>query len=191
MADVHTPIHQAWKSHTSVPAAEVVPTVEVFHLGDAVLRRRVLEAVQNLPAQALLLDPPLAALPVHLPVGRGRVVMVLAADEVGQHLPPRPPALALQRRRPHFIVVCRLPPHVDHAVDARGAAEHLAPGVVERAPAQARDGLRLEAPVHLGVGDAPEVALYVSYYNRDQLSATIDSGISINQKRRTHQPNRS
>jgi hypothetical protein len=56
------------------------------------------------------------------------------------------------------VVVAPLTAHVDHRVDGRAAAEHLAPCVVESAPVQPGLGFRLEAPVRARIVDREEIA---------------------------------
>src|SRR5215217_8586638 len=56
-----------------VAGAEIVAAVEVGHGRDALLRRRLGEGVENLPAHARMLDPPFAAGAVVL-AGRRDVV---------------------------------------------------------------------------------------------------------------------
>ena len=89
----------------------VVAAVEIVDLGNAGLGRRLAEGVENLPGQPHILDPPLAALAV-MRVGAADVV--LRALEIGQHVVPSPAGIA---ELAPIVVIARLPPHVDHAVD--------------------------------------------------------------------------
>ena len=91
--------HAAALVHLEVGVAEVVAAVELGDLGDAALRGGLAPGVEDLPADAPLLDAQLAAGAVEL-VGPVRVV--LDPDEVGQDLPPRPAAVA--ERRPVVVV---------------------------------------------------------------------------------------
>ena len=146
------PAHAAALVDLEIAAALVVAAVEVGHARDADLGRRLAEGVEDLPGQALLLDPPLAARAVHL-VGAGG--KILGALEVRQDVVPAPAAVA---RLAPAVVVARLAAHVDHAVDRRAAAEHAAARIVERAAVQAGLGLGLEAPVGARVVLGVEVA---------------------------------
>ena len=76
--------------------------------------------------------------------GIGATLPALGAAEVGQAI-----AIVPTRRAKSlpFVEVSRVPAHVDHAVDRRRAAEHLALRAVETAAAQARLRLGDEAPV--------------------------------------------
>ena len=60
--------------------------------------------------------------------------LVLVAEEVGQHVVPRP---ALAARLAPQVVVARLAAHVDHAVDGGAAAEHAAARIGEAAAVEA------------------------------------------------------
>ena len=146
------PAHAALLVDLEVAAALVVAAVEVVHLGYAVLGRRFAEEVQHAPGQAHVLDPPLAALTVQF-VGAAHAV--LRAPEVGQQVGPAPAGIA---ELAPMVVVGGLAAHVDHAVDRRAAADHLAARVVQRAPVEARLGLGLEAPVRPRVAHGVEVA---------------------------------
>ena len=135
-----------------IAAAFVVAAVEVVGLGDADLRCRLAKGIEDLPTDARLLDAPLAAGAVRL-VGAGREI--LAALEVGQHVVPRPAGVA---ELAPLVVVARLAAHVDHAVDRRAAAQHLAARVGEGAAVEAGLRLGLEAPVGASVAHAIEIA---------------------------------
>ena len=56
------------------------------------------------------------------------------------------------------VVVARLAAHVDHAVDARRAAEHLAARIAQHAAVQPGVGLGLVQPVGARVADAVQIA---------------------------------
>src|SRR6202008_342962 len=60
------PAHAALLVDLEIAAALIVAAVEVVGLGDAGLRRRLLEGVEDGPADARLLDAPLAARAVEL-----------------------------------------------------------------------------------------------------------------------------
>ena len=95
-------------------------------------------------------QPPPAA------VHRARAgVVVLRLEEVGQHVVPAPAEVA---ELAPVVVVRRLAPHVDHAVDRRAPAQHLAARVDEAAPVEAGLRRRLHHPVGAGVADAVEIA---------------------------------
>ena len=139
-----------------VAAALVVAAIEILDLGDAGFRRRVAEGVQDLPADARLLDAPLAAARVQVLEGVLRErPLVLVLLEVGQHVVPAPAGIA---HLPPGVVVARLAAHVDHAVDRRAAAQHLAARIGEAAAVEARLLRGLEAPVGARVAHQVEVA---------------------------------
>ena len=146
------PAHAALLVDVEVAAALVVAAVEVVGPGDADLGRGRPEGLEDLPAQAHVLDPPLAARAVGLV---GALVEVLGAGEGGQHVVPAPAGVA---ELAPVVVVARLAAHVDHAVDRRAAAQHPAARIVERAAVEARLRLGLEAPVGPGVVLGVEVA---------------------------------
>mmetsp|Transcript_6308 Transcript_6308/g.25549 ORF Transcript_6308/g.25549 Transcript_6308/m.25549 type:complete len:320 (+) Transcript_6308:1316-2275(+) len=124
------------------------------------------KSVEDGPAQPLLLHPPLALAAagrvVHLGKARGRcfrlvqppVVFVLA--EGAQHPLPAPGVVSGQRGP--VVVVAALATHIDHAVDAGAATQHLAARVAQVAAVEPGLGLGLEAPVGARVADAVEVA---------------------------------
>ena len=139
-----------------VAAALVVAAVEVVDLGNAGLGRRLAEGVEDLPADARVLDAPFPAAGVQALEGVGlHRPLVLVPLEVGQHVVPGPAGVA---HLPPQVVVARLPAHVDHAVDGGAAAEHAAARVVEAAAVEARLLGRLEAPVGARVAHQVEVA---------------------------------
>src|SRR5690606_4518497 len=131
-----------------VADALVVPAVEVVGGRDAGLLRRLREGVEDGPVQALLLHAPLAAGAPALGVEArggvevvGALVEVLVPPEVGQALVPAPAGVGAEAvARAPAVVVARLAAHVDHAVDAGTAAQHLAARVAQRAAVQARVG---------------------------------------------------
>ncbi len=145
------PAHAAFLVDFEIAAALVAAAIEIDHLGYADLGGRVAKRVEDLPRQALLLDPPFAAGAVHL-VRAARVVF--GAFVVGQHIVPSPAGIA---ERLPFCKIARLAAHVDHAVDRRAAAQHPAARVADRAPVQAGFGLGLEAPVGARVADAIQI----------------------------------
>ncbi len=145
------PAHAATLVHLEVGVAEVVAAVELRDLGDAAFRGRVAPGVQDLPVH-----PPF--LHAQLPAGsveRVRSVdVILGALEVGQDLVPGPAAIA---ERGPVIVVALLTAHVDHRVDRRAAAQHLAAGVADRAPVEPLVRLGLVAPVGARIADGVQV----------------------------------
>jgi hypothetical protein len=87
---------------------------------------RLLESVEHGPAHPLLLDAPFAAGTVHLVFA---AIKILGLAEEGQNIVPAPAGAA---HLPPEIVITRLAAHVDHAVDRRRAAEHLAARIAQR-----------------------------------------------------------
>ena len=145
------PAHALPLVHLEKARAFVVAVVEVGAGLDAELLRALLHRFEDLPAQPLRGDLPAAADAVH----RARAaVMVFGLQEVGQDVVP-PPA-EVPELLP-VIVVRRLAPHVDHAVDRGAAAQHLAAGVDEAAPVEAGLRRRLHHPVGAGVADTVEI----------------------------------
>lgn len=82
--------------------------------------------------------------------------MVFVQLEVGQGVVPGPVAVARQLR-PLVVVTC-LAAHVDHAVDARRAAQRLAARVTQRAAIQTSVRFGVEQPVGARVANAIQVA---------------------------------
>ncbi len=104
------------------------------------------------PVHARRLDAPFAACPVKLALAEE---MVRLPAKQRQHVVPAP---APEPELAPVIVVGRLPAHVDHGVDRRRAADHLAARIVERAAVEARFGLGLEHPVGARIADREQVA---------------------------------
>jgi len=164
--------------------AVVVAPVEILGGRDAGLLSGLRKGIQHIPAQALFLHPPFAArgalaAPSVGALVRGRAaveagpfllicaawsrvlrrveaVVVLVGHEGGQHLLPAPRVVAGQCGP--LVVVARLAAHVDHAVDARTAAQHLAARIPQRAAVQTRLGFGAELPIRSGIADAVEIA---------------------------------
>ncbi len=135
-----------------IAGAFIVAGIEIGDRLDAVLRRRLAPGVEDVPAQARKFDAPFAA---------GRVVlawpeeMVLVLLEIGQHVLPGP---AGQPELAPMVVVTGLAAHIDHGVDGRGAADHLAARVIEAATVETRLGFRLEHPVRARIADGEQIA---------------------------------
>src|SRR4029077_18739645 len=81
--------------------------------------------------------------------------MIDMPAKVRPHIVPRP---AGQAELAPMIVVTGLTEHVDHAVDRRRAADHLAARIVKTPAIEARFGLRLEQPVSARVTDGKKIA---------------------------------
>ena len=140
----------------------VVAAVEVFRGRDAGLLRGLRERIEDLPRQPLLLDAPFAAGPRTAGVETGRGMhlvgaapVVLVAQEVRHAVLPTP-RIVTGELRP-LVVVARLAAHVDHAVDAGAAAEHLAARIAQRAAVQPGVRVGTEQPVGARIADAVEV----------------------------------
>ena len=131
--------------------AFVVAGVEVRDGRDAVLVRRFATSVENFPGQPRLLDAPFAALCV-MPALE-KMIDVLAEER--PHVVPRP---AGQAELAPLVVVGGLAEHVDHAVDRRRAADHLAARIVQRTAIETRLRLGLEQPVGARIADGIEIA---------------------------------
>ena len=149
-----------------VADAFVVAAVEVVAARQAGLDGGGEKGVEDRPVQALLLDAPFAALALagRIEPGRGvervgALVEVLVLEEVRQALAPAPARVgAVAVADAPAVVVARLPAHVDHAVDAARAAQHLAARIAQAPAVQAGGGLGRVQPVGARVADAIEVA---------------------------------
>ena len=145
--------------HLKIRGAEVVATVEFGDLRNPALLGSVSPSVEDRPIDAPLLYPQF------VPACRFRrrcavefvraVLVVLRAFEDRQHVVPTPAAIA---EFCPVVVVARLSAHVDHRVDRRAAAEHLATGVADHATVQARLRHRFKAPVGTRIADGEQVA---------------------------------
>ena len=69
---------------------------------------------------------------------------ILGPLKVGQHILITPSACAVALP---IVEVTSVAAHEDHAVDRRGAADNLAPRLMDRPAAETRLGLGIEAPV--------------------------------------------
>jgi len=132
--------------------ALVVAAIEVVDLGDADLGRRVAHRVEDVPGNARPLDAPLAAGRVQLAFA---AVMVLVAEEIGQHVVPAP---APQPQLPPAVVIGRLTAHVNHPVDRGAAADDATARISDVAAVQARLRRGAEAPVGALMADRVEVS---------------------------------
>src|SRR6266516_2157625 len=131
--------------------ALVVTGVEIGDALDASLFRRRAEGVEDIPAYARRLDAQFAADRVRLALAEK---MVLMPAEERQHVigtPAGKPELA------PMVVIGGLAAHVDHGVDGRGAAYHLAARIVEAAAVEARLRLGLEHPVRARIADGEKI----------------------------------
>ncbi|MNE37513.1 hypothetical protein D3C80_1313670 [compost metagenome] len=105
-----------------------------------------------MPGQALAFHPPLAARAVQVAIP---AEVILHLEEQRPQLFPAPAGVAFGGPA---VVVTGLAAHVDHPVDRRAAAEHLAARVLQRTAVEAGDFVGVEAPVGTRVADAIEVA---------------------------------
>jgi len=108
-----------------ITRAFVVAGVEIVDRLDAALLGGDAEGFQEVPAHALALDPPFAAGRMRIAVPQEVMLMPL---EIGQHVVPTP---AAEAELAPMVVIGRLPAHIDHRIDGRGAADHLAARIVE------------------------------------------------------------
>ena len=114
---IGAPQHRAQKRLAGVPAhastlidfklahAVVVAAVEVLRTAHASLLGGLREAIENIPAQALLLHPPFTARAVLMVT---TAPVVFAAFKHGQYRLPRPTGICGERRP--LVVVARLAP---------------------------------------------------------------------------------
>ena len=145
------PAHTGALVHLKVSTALIVAAIEVIDAGDAVLRSRVAEGIQNRPGITLLLNPPLALGTVQRGVPG---IVFFTAFEQRQYVLPGP---ALIAHGCPAVVITGLTTHVDHAVDRRAAAQHLTARVTQAAALQAGLGFGFEAPVSARVTNAIKV----------------------------------
>ena len=132
--------------------AFVVAAVEIVTGGDADCLRGAGEIVQHLPAQALPVHAPRAIAGMRVRCA-GRIA--LGSHEIGQHVVPAPAGAA---HLPPAVIIRRLPPDIEHAVDRRAAAQHPPARIKQAAAAEARFGLGAEAPVGARIVDAVKIA---------------------------------
>src|SRR4051812_23034829 len=116
----------------------VVAGIEVGDLADPHPLCRLADSIEQVPTHPWMLDAPFAATAVELV---WRIDMVFVLQEVGHDVIPGP---ALQTQLSPAIVIGSLAAHVDHGVDRRGAADHLAAGIGEGAAAEPGDRGRLK-----------------------------------------------
>ncbi len=116
--------------------------------------------------QPLLLDSPLAARaaagriePGRGMEGVGALVEILVLEEVGQAFGPAPAGVhAVAVASAPAVVVARLAAHVDHAVDAARAAEHLAARIAQAPAVEPGSRLGRIEPVGARIADAVQIA---------------------------------
>src|SRR5690606_3669604 len=153
-----------------VAYAFIAALVEVVGGGNARLLGRLGEGVKDVPVQALLFYPPLAAIAVQggKPAGIARLVvgwpgaiavepvMVFVGLEIGQAVFPAPGVVA--RQCSPVIVALGLATHIDHAVDAGTAAQGFAARIAQHAAVEALVGLGVVQPVGARVAYAIQIA---------------------------------
>ena len=135
-----------------IAGALVVALIEVGDLPNADFDSCLAHRVEDRPGDARALDPPFAARPMQL---ARAPVMVLLAEEIGQHVVPAPAGKA---KLAPAVIVGRLAAHIDHGVDGGRAAHHPAARIGDRAAAQIRLGRGLEHPVGARIADRIEIA---------------------------------
>ena len=83
-----------------------------------------------------------------------------------------------------MIIVTALATHVDHAVNGRAPAQHLASGVANTPTVQARVWLNFVAPVGTGIVDGveithrdidPKIVVFLACLNQQDIVFTISS----------------
>src|SRR6478672_2493437 len=91
--------------------------------------------------------------------GVGALVEVFVLEEIGQAFAPAPAGIGAEAvAGAPAVVVAGLAAHVDHAVDAAAAAQHLAARIAKAAAIEARRRLGGIEPVGARVADAVQVA---------------------------------
>ena len=146
------PAHTALLVDVEIADPGIVAGVEIRRRRNAHLDRRPGDGIQHIPLHARLLDPPFAA---------GAVMLGVAEEMIVEPLEDRAdivPAPAGEPELAPVIVVLRLTAHRDHGVDRRAAADHLAAGVFQAAPVQARLLLGFEHPVRPRIADGKQIA---------------------------------
>ena len=96
-----------------IARTSVVTAIEIVDLRNTDLDPGLAHGVEDRPRDARALDPPFAALPMQ---GARAAVMVLLAEEIGQHVLPAPAGKA---ELAPAVIVGRLAAHIDHGVDGR------------------------------------------------------------------------
>ena len=132
--------------------ALVVAAVEVGNGFVAGLFGGGAERIEQIPAHARRRDMPFAADGVHVAFAHEMVFVLL---EERQHVVPAP---AVQAELPPMIVIGGLAAHIDHGVDRRRTADHLAARIVEAAAVEAFLGLGLEAPIGARIANGEQIA---------------------------------
>ncbi len=132
--------------HVAVERREALLPVAVHVVGERVARllHRLEEGAEQRARGRTALQHEGPGVPAEL-VGAVCGEAAFHALEVGKAVRVVPGLHAGVRRPP--LVVERVPPLEDHAVDAARAAEHLAAGVVDASPVHLRLGLALVLPV--------------------------------------------
>ena len=133
-------------------AAFVVAAVEVGDGFDAGLFGGGAERVEQIPAHARRRYGPFAADGMR---GAFAHEVIFVPLEKRQHVVPAP---AGESELAPMIVIGRLAAHIDHGVDRRRAADHLAARIVQAAPVEPRLRLGLEAPVRARIADREQIA---------------------------------
>src|SRR5262249_54401167 len=131
--------------------ALIVTSVEILDGRNAVLVCSQPECVENFPGQPRVLDPPLSSNRMVITFEK----MIYLPAKIGPHVVPRPPGRA--DLSPMIIIAC-LAEHIDHAVDRRGPADHLAARIVQDTPVEPRFCLRLKQPVGTRIADGKKIA---------------------------------
>ena len=131
--------------------ALVVAGVEIVDPLDAGLLGGHAERIEQIPAHARMLDPPFAADRMMIAFAEEMVLVLL---EERQHVVPAP---AGEAELAPVVVVAGLAAHVDHGVDRRRAADHLAARIVQRAAVEAGHRFGLEHPVGARIADREQV----------------------------------
>src|ERR1700730_1649081 len=132
--------------------AFVVAAVEVGNGFDAGLFGGGAKGIEQVPAHPRRRHVPLAADRVRLAFAEE---MIFVALEIRQHVVPAP---AAQAELAPVIVVGGLAAHIDHGVDRRRAADHLAARIIEAAAVEAFLWLGLKTPVGARIADGEQIA---------------------------------
>ncbi len=135
-----------------ISCAFILARIEVFNRGNARFCGGVAHRIQNVPTYTRRFDPPGSAGAMVRAIPE-KVILYLAKH--GEDVVPAP---AGQACIAPSIIVSGLPPHRDHRVDSRRAAQDFPAGIVQRAPV--KPGLRccLKHPVRTRIADGEQIA---------------------------------
>jgi hypothetical protein len=146
------PAPAALLRHLVVGRARVVAAIEIVDRRDAGLRRRFAERLQQRPAHALPLDAAFAAGAMRSALAKAMILVLL---EERQHVLPAP---AGESELAPMVVVAGLAAHVEHGIDRRRSADHLAARIRQAAAVEPLLRQRAVHPVGARIADGEKIA---------------------------------